>query len=89
MSMFNDDITKELAKAAGDVMNNSSMGDSVLSQSMIDAANNIQSDVKDATGMEQRNQIIKNTMLNTAKENNITLSPSASAEFEKRAKGVL
>jgi hypothetical protein len=37
--------------------------------------------------MEAKNQLIKDAMLTTAKENNISLSPSAGAEFEKRAKG--
>ena len=36
--MFNDDITKEISKAAQEVFAKSTMGDSVLPQKMIDAA---------------------------------------------------
>jgi hypothetical protein len=85
--MFNDDITKQIAQAAQEVFNKSTMGDSVLPQNMIDSANNIQDSVKNADSMEAKNQLIKDAMLTTAKENNISLSPSAGAEFEKRAKG--
>jgi hypothetical protein len=85
--MFNDDITKQIAQAAAEVFNKSTMGDSVLPQNMIDSANSIQDSVKNAESMEEKNQLIKDAMLTTAKENNISLTPSAGAEFEKRAKG--
>lgn len=85
--MFNDDITKEISKAAQEVFAKSTMGDSVLPQKMIDAATGIQDSVANAGSMEAKNQLIKDAMLTTAKENNISLTPSAGAEFEKRAKG--
>lgn len=85
--MFNDEISKQIAQAAQEVFNKSTMGDSVLPQNMIDSANSIQDSVKNAESMEEKNQLIKDAMLTTAKENNISLTPSAGAEFEKRAKG--
>ena len=85
--MFNDKIGKEVAEAAAEVLAKSSRNDSLLPQSMQDAATNIQDDVNSAVGMDARNGIIKNTMINAAKETAFTLSPASSKEFEARAKG--
>ena len=83
--MFNDDITKSIAKAAKDVMQNSAQNDSLLSFGQQDAAKNIQDQVNNARTMDTRNSIIKDAMINSS--DNARMSPAACNEFERIAKG--